>query len=221
MSESKSESRVLDVFGPNLVIETNGPVGVAGPVAYQLYSVTDKGMKYQQALHGSGLATIEADGTLEIQTGFKNKDSQISYVAMAHHGDMCMTAEKGWIRIYGKNIVLEAANELVLQGAKVKIGNEANQTSILGERIEIGSKETSTVVVVGSKRITRQSNNIFLKSRLGNLPVIAGVAQAAFLGGNKKALTFSGEYRGGISNLPGALSKAPKLPSVPNLPNLK
>ena len=79
MSNSKSESRVLDVFGPNLVIETNGPVGVAGPVAYQLYSVTDKGMKYQQALHGSGLATIEADGTLEIQTGFKNKSGAISY----------------------------------------------------------------------------------------------------------------------------------------------
>ena len=215
MSKSKSESRVLDIFGPNLVIETNGPVGVAGPVAYQLYSVTDKGKKYQQALHGSGLATIEADCTLEIQTGFENKDDQISYVAMAHHGDMCMTAEKGWIRIYGKNIVLEAANELVLQGSKVKIGNKAKQTTILGERIELGSSETSTVVVVGSKRITRQSNNIFLKSRIGNLPTIVGVAQAAFLGGNKKALTFRGEYKGGISNLPGALAK------VPSLTNLK
>ena len=70
---SKSESRVLDVFGPNLVIESNGPVGLGGPIAYQLYSVTDKGIKYKQALHASGLSTIEADGTLEIQTGFKNK----------------------------------------------------------------------------------------------------------------------------------------------------
>ena len=30
-----SDSRVLDVFGPNLVIESNGPVGLGGPIAYQ------------------------------------------------------------------------------------------------------------------------------------------------------------------------------------------
>ena len=32
---------------------------------------------------------------------------------MAHNGDMCMTAENGWVRIFGRNIVLEASNELV------------------------------------------------------------------------------------------------------------
>ena len=100
-----SESRVLDVFGPNLVIESNGPVGLGGPIAYQLYAVTDKKMKYQQALHASGLATIDADGTLEIQAGRKNNKDAVSYMAMVHKGDMCMTAENGWIRLYGKNIV--------------------------------------------------------------------------------------------------------------------
>ena len=39
-----SENRVLDSFGPNLVIESNGNVGVGGQLAYQLYSVTDKGV---------------------------------------------------------------------------------------------------------------------------------------------------------------------------------
>ena len=107
-----SDSRVLDVFGPNLVIESNGPVGLGGPIAYQLYSVTDKGAKWQQALHGSGLSSMEASHTLEIQTGKENKKGSISYMAMAHNGDMCMTAANGWIRIYGKNIALEASEEL-------------------------------------------------------------------------------------------------------------
>ena len=128
------ESRVLDIFGPNLIIESNGPVGVGGALAYQLFSITDKGIKYQQALHASGLATIEADQTLEIQTGKLNKKDSVSYLAMAHNGDVCMTAENGWVRIYGSNIVLEAANELVLQGDKVKIGNKANETFILGKK---------------------------------------------------------------------------------------
>ena len=48
-----NEARVLDSFGPNLVIETNGPVGVGGGFAYQLYSITKKGSTWQQALHES------------------------------------------------------------------------------------------------------------------------------------------------------------------------
>ena len=195
-----NESRVLDVFGPNLVIESNGPVGLGGPIAYQLYAVTDKKMKYQQALHASGLATIDADGTLEIQAGRKNKKDAVSYMAMVHKGDMCMTAENGWIRLFGKNIVLEASNELVLQGAKVTIGNVDNttqETRILGQEISIGSKETQIVKVVGSKRITRQSGNIFLKHPVGQLSVFAGVAQAAFIGPLQTPLTRLGEFKGG------------------------
>ena len=176
-----NESRVLDVFGPNLVIESNGPVGVAGPLAYQLYSVTDKGAKWQQALHGSGLSSMEASHTLEIQTGSKNKQGQISYMAMAHNGDMCMTTENGWIRIHGQNIVLDASNEILLQGAKVTLGNAngtTEQTEILGE--------------------TRESGNIFLKSRKGNLAFYGGIAQAAFLPGVKAARTRPKEYTGGF-----------------------
>ena len=102
MSKSKSESRVLDVFGPNLVIETNGPVGLGGPIAYQIYATTDKGAKWQQPLHGSGLASMEAIILLKYKLERENKKGTISYMAMAHNGDMCMTAENGWIRIYGQ-----------------------------------------------------------------------------------------------------------------------
>ena len=152
---SKSESRVLDVFGPNFLIETNGPVGVGGGIAYQIYSVTDKDYKWQQALHQSGLATMEADGSLEIQTGAKNKEGDVSYVAMAHNGDMAITAENGWVRIYGRNIVLQAADELHLQGNTVKVGNKANETFILGRRIELGDeKQTKEVVVPKGKRLS-------------------------------------------------------------------
>ena len=166
---SKSESRVLDVFGPNLVIETNGPVGLGGPIAYQLYAVNDKGAKWQQALHGSGLASMEADHTLEIQTGKKNKKQSISYMAMAHNGDMCMTAENGWVRIQASNIVLNADNEILLQGKRVTLGNadgSTSQTEILGNKIVInGSQE---VFVVGSQKISRSGKGLYLKSSIIN-----------------------------------------------------
>ena len=197
---SKSESRVLDVFGPNFLIETNGPVGVGGGVAYQIYSVNDKEYKWQQALHQSGLATMEADGSLEIQTGSKNKEGDVSYVAMAHNGDMAMTAENGWVRIYGRNIVLQAADELHLQGNTVKVGNKANETLILGRRIELGDEEqTKEVVVPKGNRISRENGNIFLKASKTGLSGVGGLAIVSFIVSNTQSLLKPGEFKGGRS----------------------
>ena len=195
-----NDARVLDVFGPNLLIETNGPVGVGGGVAYQIYSVNDKEYKWQQALHQSGLATMEADGSLEIQTGSKNKEGDVSYVAMAHNGDMAMTAENGWVRIYGRNIVLQAADELHLQGNTVKVGNKANETLILGRRIELGDEEqTKEVVVPKGNRISRENGNIFFKSSKTGLSGLGGVAIVSFIVSNTQSLLKPGEFKGGRS----------------------
>ena len=194
-----NEARVLDVFGPNFLIETNGPVGVGGGIAYQIYSVNDKDYVWQQALHQSGLATMEADGSLEIQTGYKNKEGDVSYVAMAHNGDMAITAENGWVRIYGRNIVLQAADELHLQGNTVKVGNNANETLILGRRIELGDAEqTKEVVVPKGRRITRESGNIFLKASKCGLSGIGGLAIASFIVSNTQSRLKPGEFAGGL-----------------------
>ena len=193
-----NDARVLDVFGPNLLIETNGPVGVGGGVAYQIYSVTDKDYKWQQALHQSGLATMEADGSLEIQTGALNKEGDVSYVAMAHNGDMAMTAENGWVRIYGRYIVLQAADELHLQGNTVKVGNKANETLILGRRIELGDEEqTKEVVVPKGNRISRENGNIFLKASKTGLSGVGGLAIVSFIVSNTQSLLKPGEFKRG------------------------
>ena len=195
-----NEARVLDVFGPNFLIETNGPVGVGGGVAYQIYSVNDKEYKWQQALHQSGLATMEADGSLEIQTGAKNKEGDVSYVAMAHNGDMAMTAENGWVRIYGRNIVLQAADELHLQGNTVKVGNKANENLNIVRRIELGDEEqTKEVVVPKGNRISRENGNIFLKASKTGLSGVGGLAIVSFIVSNTQSLLKPGEFKGGRS----------------------
>ena len=162
-----NEARVLDSFGPNLVIETNGPVGVGGALAYQLYATTDKGAKWQQALHGNGLSTMESSHGLEIQTGTKNKKGDISFIAMAHHGDVCLNSNSGWIRIKGKNVVIDATNQLLLQGKHITIGNADKTTSdvqLLSRKIEINASRE--VKITGGSRISKDSKNLFLKSSL-------------------------------------------------------
>ena len=180
-----NEARVLDSFGPNLVIETNGPVGVGGVLAYQLYATTDKGAKWQQALHGNGLSTMESTHGLEIQTGKKNKKGDVSFLAMAHHGDVCLNSNSGWIRIKGKNIVLDATNELLLQGKHIILGNADKTTSdvqIIGRKIEFnGSKE---VKITGASKITKDSGNIFLKA--SHQRVTSSTLKVAFIPGQFK-----------------------------------
>ena len=198
MSKSKSESRVLDVFGPNFLIETNGPVGLGGALTYQMYAVTNKGLKWQQALHGSGLATMEADKTLEIQTGKKNKEGEISYMLMSHNGDLAMTTENGWVRIHGQNIVIDASNELLLQGKNIILGNadETTQTMQLfsNEMVLNAKKELR---VKDSNKISRDSGNLLLKSSHGNRFSMFGV-QAAFIPRFTKSRLRPGEFFGGM-----------------------
>ena len=139
------------------------------------------------------------DVRLKIQTGKKNKKGDVSFLAMAHHCDVCLNSNSGWIRIKGKNIVLDATNQLLLQGKEITLGNadgSTHQTEILGTKILLNAKQE--VKVIGSKRITRESGNIFLKSRKGNLAFYGGIAQAAFLPGVKAARTRPKEYTGGF-----------------------
>ena len=142
-----NESRVLDIFGPNFLIESNGEsVGIGG-FAYQMYATTKtpaggNTIKYQQVLYDSGLSAIDAEGTLEIQTGLKNNANAVSFFAMAHHGDVALTAEKGWIRLKGKNIVIDATNQLYLQGRKIQVGHEqkgrTEDFQVTSTRVDLG-----------------------------------------------------------------------------------
>jgi len=80
-----------------------------------------------------------------------------------------MTASNGWIRIYGKNIALEATNELLLQGKRVILGNAngtTEQTQILGSQIAINGAQE--VIIVGSQKISKSNKGLLLKSSVIN-----------------------------------------------------
>ena len=75
----------------------------------------------------------------------------------------------------------------------------ANETFILGRRIELGDeKQTKEVVVPKGKRITRESGNIFLKASKNGLSGLGGVAQAAFIAPFIQARVKPGEFTGGL-----------------------
>ena len=146
------ESRDLDVFGPNIFIETNGAVGVGGQLKYQLYSVTNDGVVYQQALYDSGLSAIRAEKTLEIQTGIKNKANDVSFTLMSHNGDVAVNADNGMVRIKGRNICIDATNQLTLQANKIQLGHvqpgKTQDFQVTSTRVDLGKPKRGNMCKV-------------------------------------------------------------------------
>ena len=185
-NSQNSESRVLDVFGPNFLIETNGAVGVAGQLKYQLYSVTDDGVVYQQALYGgNGLASIRAEKTLEVQTGIKNKGSDVSFTLMTHHGDVAVNADNGMVRIKGRNICIDATNQLTLQANKIQLGHvqpgKTQDFQVTSTRVDLGKPKRGNMCKVLKTCATTLSFAKSLTPFSGG--GIAGIAAGALAGG--------------------------------------
>ena len=117
------EARTVDLFGPQLLIESGGAVGVAGQCVWKLSSINESGIRYVQGLFQSGLSKIYAEGPLQVEGGKKAQSSEgVSIINIAHNGDYSVVASEGWARIKAQNIVLEADDQLHLLGNDIQIG---------------------------------------------------------------------------------------------------
>ena len=136
------------------------------------------------------MSAIDAEGTLEIQTGLKNNANAVSFFAMAHHGDVALTAEKGWIRLKGKNIVIDATNQLYLQGRKIQVGHEqkgrTEDFQVTSTRVDLGRPKRGNMCKILK---TCGPDLSFMKSLTpfsgfgGSLGAIAGSAVGGAVGG--------------------------------------
>jgi len=174
------EARCIDVFGPNLFFETGGSqVGVAGKTAYTLQAQNDSGVKYNQGLYESGLSRVYAEKTLQVECGVKNKSGDVSYELVAHKGDLAMNADKGFIRIKGQQIVLEAADELVLQSNKIRIGyaeeGRTQTIDIIGSEVEVTTTGGNLGDLLGTSNIFQAFAGSYVTDKLGDIVKVASL----------------------------------------------
>ena len=150
------ETRCFDGFGPKLQIESGNPVmGAPGRSAFSFMSTTDSNVKFVQAHTESGLTKFYSEGTMQFESGSHPKmvsSNATAFAFIAHKGDYMVNAEKGAVRISGKQIVLEASREIVIQSPKIRIGYEnANKTKdvkIIGQEVDIQTKKGSLANVL-------------------------------------------------------------------------
>ena len=145
------ETRCFDGFGPKLQIESGNPVmGTPGRSAFSFMSTTDSNVKFIQAHTESGLTKFYSEGTMQFEAGSHPKmvsNNATAFKFDAHKGDFAINAEKGLVRISGKQIVLEASREIVIQSPKIRIGyeeeNKTKDVKIIGQEVDIRSKKGS------------------------------------------------------------------------------
>lgn len=141
------ERRDIWSLGPKFRIDTNNPqMGYSGTNVYTLYSVADDKNVNLCGLNENGNYRIWNDKTIEIIGGNKESTEGVDVVITGMNGDVTITAMRnGVVRIKGKNIVLEADEDIDLKaGRNVNIngkarvllkGNECDADGLLGNLI--------------------------------------------------------------------------------------
>ena len=161
------ETRTTDIFGPKLVIETGNPqMGSAGRTAFTMQSTTDEGLRFIQSHSESGMSKIMSEGMLQVETGESSlvNDDQTTFQFIAHKGDFAVNADKGHVKIYGKQIVLEASLEVVIQAPRIRIGYEQEHKTkdikILGQSVDVKSQKGNLADIL--------QTSSFLKTFIGS-----------------------------------------------------
>ena len=177
------EARQYDGFGPKLQIESGNPVmGTPGRSAFSLMSTTDSNVKFVQAHTESGLTKFYSEGVMQFEAGSHPaiaSNSASAFAFIAHKGNFSVNADKAEVKLSGKQIILEASREIVIQAPKIRIGyeveNKTKDIKIIGQMVDIKTKKGNLAEVLGTSS--------YLKSFAGTMVADKALAYAAEVSG--------------------------------------
>ena len=178
------ENRTIDQFGPQCVLETGSSrVGTCGVAAFVFQAENDSKVKFNAGLYENGMASIEAEGKLQIQGGIKAKKGENSIALFAHKGDMSIQAISNgtWVKIKGPNIIIDATNEVVIQGRKIRLGytnaGKCESITATAKHIDMGSPKSGNIAVLLK---TQSFMKAFSKSMVADKVAAAAGASVGF-----------------------------------------
>jgi hypothetical protein len=170
-------------FGKLCIGANIGDSELPGPSAAFIQAKTDDGVKFNASVHeGSGLSRIHADKRLQITAGEDCSNDDEALNLFATKGNVNIKSENGFIRISGKNVVIDATETLTLGGRTIKIGKddaESDKTeniSITGNSVDTDADDGNLAELLGTGPLM----SIFAGTALaGAAAAAAGIAKAA------------------------------------------
>ena len=139
MSDKSWERRTLLSYGSNFRIDVNNPqTTVGGSDVYNIYGITDEEDVCLMGLQQNGIFRIYNNKTVEIVGGQKTSENGVDVVISGKNGDVIINADKnGRVRIRGKNIVIQADEDVDITGGRnVNIKSGSGRVLIGGNVLE-------------------------------------------------------------------------------------
>jgi hypothetical protein len=134
------ERRVLNSWGSNVRFDVNNPqVTEGGRDVYNLYGYTQNEENLSLVtFKETGNFSVYCDKTIEIVGGMKTNENGVDIIISTKNGDLAINAEKnGRVRIRGKDIILQADEDIDLQaGRNVNINSGSGRVLIKGNTLE-------------------------------------------------------------------------------------
>ena len=181
MSEVNHE---IKSWGPQFFIETgNEVVGYPGRTVYFMGAKTKDGAHvYNQSFHeDSGLSRVYTEKTLQVECGIHNSESDNSYRFITHRGSYAVNADRGEIKLKAKDIILEAADSIILKADNlIQIGHPGQLT----DRVQIEARKVHIRGRGGNMGNALKTSNLFrsfASSYVGGNSLLA--AGASMIGG--------------------------------------
>lgn len=178
------ESRDIFSLGPKYRIDMNNPqMGCSGSDVYDIYATTNGKDVSLTGMTESGKYRIYNDRDVEIIGGNKSNGDGIDIVIAGMNGDVTITAMKnGKVRIKGKNIILDADEDV-----DIKAGRNITMSGANG-------------------RILLKANQVDADGLTGNVieAVMGSFGMSAFSGSFVSADVLAGAFTGGATSIIGA-----------------
>jgi hypothetical protein len=132
------ERRDICSYGPKFRIDTNNPqMGGNGTNVYALYATTDSKDINFSGLTECGTYRIWNDRAIEFIAGNKDSSDGVDIVIAGMSGDVTITAMRnGAVKIKGKNIVIEADEDIDLKAGRNININGKSRVLIKGNKCE-------------------------------------------------------------------------------------
>jgi hypothetical protein len=132
------ERRDICSYGPKFRIDTNNPqMGGNGTNVYALYATSDKKDVNFTGLTECGTYRIWNDRAIEFIGGNKDSSDGVDIVIAGVNGDVTITAMRnGSVKIKGKNIVIEADEDIDLKAGRNININAKSRVLIKGNKCE-------------------------------------------------------------------------------------
>jgi len=133
------ERRILQSHGSRYRLDIQNPdPDVGGPEVFNQQATTDEDDTLSVGLKQNGVYHIYNDKTVELVGGAQSKEQGVDVVITGKNGDVWITAEQdGRVRIRGKNVIIQADEDLDLVGGRnVNIKSGSGRVLLSGNTLE-------------------------------------------------------------------------------------